>query len=65
MCSMLFRSGSNKGVMVPTVFADMNRDGTPDLLVLLFNGTFAVLDGTDLTLIWTTGDRFGEFETYS
>ncbi|XP_072036013.1 uncharacterized protein [Amphiura filiformis] len=61
----ILRCDSNKGIMVPTVLADMNQDGTMDLIVSVFNGTIAVLDGHDFSIMWTTEERYAEYETYS
>ncbi|XP_022092545.1 uncharacterized protein LOC110980291 [Acanthaster planci] len=61
----ILRSGSSKGVTVPTELVDMNNDGVDDLVVFMYNSTIAILDGVNLGVIWSTGKRFAEFETYS
>ncbi|XP_033630167.1 uncharacterized protein LOC117292278 [Asterias rubens] len=61
----VLRSGSSKGVSVPTEVVDINNDGTDDLIVFMYNSTIVALDGTNLAIIWSTGQRFEDFETYS
>ena len=62
--SFFCRSGSSKGVTVPTELVDMNNDDVDDLIVFMYNSTIVVLDGVNLGVIWSTGDRFAQFETY-
>ncbi|XP_077980247.1 uncharacterized protein LOC144435530 [Glandiceps talaboti] len=61
----LVRSEAEVGVMVPVVLGDLNNDTIDDIVVSVFNGTIAVLDGDTLELIWTTGDRFDGYQFYS
>ncbi|XP_038048308.1 uncharacterized protein LOC119722328 isoform X2 [Patiria miniata] len=61
----IIRSDSSKGVTVPTELVDMNNDGIDDLVVFMYNSTITVLNGLNLEVIWSTGSRFVEFETYS
>ncbi|XP_033117726.1 protein FAM234B-like isoform X2 [Anneissia japonica] len=58
----ILRSDGERGIMVPTILADMNNDGINDLIVSLFNGSFAVLNGDNLTVIWSTG--FHGYQSY-
>ena len=62
--SLFLRSASRKGVTVPTELVDMNNDGVDDLIVFMYNGTITVLNGVNLEVMWSTGSRFSQFETY-
>jgi hypothetical protein len=41
-----------KGVMVPPVLADVNQDGTRDILLMSFAGYVAMLDGENFEILW-------------
>jgi outer membrane protein assembly factor BamB len=58
----IFR-GKKKGVMVPPVIVDVNNDGTDDILVSSYDGHLILLNGEDLTTIWTA--QFPDMESYS
>jgi hypothetical protein len=47
----LFKSTS-KGVMVPPVLADVNNDGTSDILVMAFDGSLVLYDGETFDVMW-------------
>ncbi|XP_033752716.1 uncharacterized protein LOC117336335 isoform X1 [Pecten maximus] len=58
----LFRS-DEKGVMVPPVLVDVNKDGVNDILMTGFDGTMALYNGEDLQVMWKI--KFEERESYS
>ena len=53
-----------KGVMVPPVLYDWDKDGTDDILMSAFDGTYALYNGETLEEIWSTGSEFSEYESY-
>lgn len=38
--------------MSPPVIVDINRDGTEDIVVSLFNSTVVAIDGKGFTILW-------------
>ncbi|KAK3607560.1 hypothetical protein CHS0354_011095 [Potamilus streckersoni] len=56
-------SDPRKGVMVPPVIVDVNRDGIDDIVVSSYGGFVMLLDGVNLTTMWTT--EFNDMESYS
>ncbi|KAK3612229.1 hypothetical protein CHS0354_039511 [Potamilus streckersoni] len=58
----LFRD-LKKGVMVPPLIVDVNRDGVNDLVVNSYSGSVMLLDGNNLRQVWTTD--FNDMESYS
>ncbi|KAK3087336.1 hypothetical protein FSP39_004814, partial [Pinctada imbricata] len=58
----LYRS-EIKGVMVPPVLADVNKDGVRDILMSCFDGTMILFDGETLNILWKV--EFGVMESYS
>ena len=57
-CSMCFIPG----VMVPPVLADINKDGTVDIIMAMFNATVVAFDGETFRIIWQ--HAFPGSETY-
>ncbi|KAL3876012.1 hypothetical protein ACJMK2_033901 [Sinanodonta woodiana] len=58
----LFRD-LKKGVMVPPLIVDVNRDGVDDLVVNSYGGSVMLLDGNNLRQVWST--EFDGMESYS
>ncbi|OWF47957.1 protein FAM234B-like [Mizuhopecten yessoensis] len=58
----LFRS-DQKGVMVPPVLVDVNKDGVNDILMTGFDGTMVLYDGENLEVMWKI--KFEDRESYS
>ena len=54
--------GDGKGVMVPPLLIDMNGDGTRDILMTAYDGTFTMYNGETLSQLWTV--QFPHYETY-
>ena len=54
--------GSEKGVMIAPVLADLTNDGTPDILMSAFEGVIALYDGETLQQLWTK--EFPGMESY-
>jgi outer membrane protein assembly factor BamB len=52
-----------KGVMVPPVLVDINKDGNKDILVSSFDGKLALYNGWTFELMWER--NFDCFETYT
>ena len=50
------------GVMVPPVLADINKDGTVDIIMAMFNATVVAFDGETFKIIWQY--TFPHSETY-
>lgn len=50
-CLLVFRS-QGKGVMVPPVLIDVNKDGVMDILMNSFNGVMVLYDGETLAPMW-------------
>ena len=50
------------GVMVPPVLADINKDGTVDIIMAMFNATVVAFDGETFKIIWQY--TFPTSETY-
>ena len=62
---MLFRHhyrSEGKGVMVPPVLIDVNKDGVKDILMSAFNGHMVLYDGETLAPIWHV--TFEDRESY-
>ena len=51
-----------KGVMVPPVLIDMNKDGVKDILMSSFNGYMILYDGETLEVMWKI--KLEERESY-
>ena len=49
--------------MVPPVLVDVNKDGTVDIVMSMFNTTFIAFDGESYKQIWH--HNFPNSETYS
>ncbi|MCS6905624.1 MAG: hypothetical protein RML72_01915 [Bacteroidia bacterium] len=45
-------SNRKKGIMVPPVLADVNRDKVLDIIVANFEGKIQVVNGTNFSLLW-------------
>ena len=58
----ILRRSERKGVMVPPVLIDMNKDGVKDILVNSFNGIMILYDGETLATIWKI--QFEDRESY-
>ena len=58
----LFKS-EKKGVMVPPVIVDVDKNGIDDILVSCFDGTLQLIDGRTLFPLWTR--QFDGFEFYT
>jgi len=56
-------TSTSKGVMVPPVLADVNNDGTKDILMSAFDGTLILYDGETFEKIWTK--EYACHETYT
>lgn len=41
------------GVMVPPVLADINKDGTVDIIMAMFNTSVIAFDGETYERMWT------------
>ncbi len=41
------------GVMNPPVLTDLNKDGTVDIVIAMFNSTIAAIDGESFQFIWS------------
>ncbi|XP_005105920.2 protein FAM234A [Aplysia californica] len=52
-----------KGVMVPPVLVDMNKDGVKDVLMTAFTGAMVLYDGETMEVIWKI--KLEERESYS
>ena len=50
------------GVMVPPVLADINKDGTVDIIMAMFNATVVAFNGETFRIIWQYS--FPSSETY-
>ncbi|KAL3856650.1 hypothetical protein ACJMK2_011378 [Sinanodonta woodiana] len=59
----IFSIDTMKGVMVPPVIVDVNRDGIDDIVVNSFGGWVLLLDGVNLRPIWTAD--FNGMESFS
>lgn len=53
----------DSGVMNPPVLADLNKDGTVDIVMAMYNTTIAAFDGETHKRLWDF--VFPESETYS
>lgn len=68
---LIIYKGSRKGVMVPPVIADVNNDGTLDILMTTFEGKNILYNGENLSALWTaelavvTPGNVTSMETYS
>lgn len=51
------------GVMNPPILVDLNKDGTVDIVMAMFNTTVAAFDGETYQRLWDF--FFPESETYS
>lgn len=49
--------------MVPPVLVDINKDGTVDIIIAMFNATVFAFDGETFKIIWQYS--FTGSETYS
>ncbi|XP_062612020.1 protein FAM234B-like [Saccostrea cucullata] len=58
----LFRSDT-KGVMVPPVLTDVNKDGVKDIVMSAFDGTMILYCGETLAIKWKV--KFEDRESYS
>ncbi|KAH9514343.1 hypothetical protein Btru_028810, partial [Bulinus truncatus] len=56
-------SGNSKGVMVPPILVDVQKDGIVDILVITVEGSVALLNGDTFTCTWTK--TFTNVETNS
>ncbi|XP_060600384.1 protein FAM234A-like [Ruditapes philippinarum] len=61
--SIMLLKSERKGVMVPPVLIDMNKDGVNDILVNSFNGIMILYDGETLAPMWKI--QFEDRESYS
>ena len=53
VCVYKLMNSTTKGIMLPPVIVDLNKDGVKDLVVSTFDGRTIALDGTDLvTQLW-------------
>ncbi|XP_064624748.1 uncharacterized protein LOC135486131 isoform X2 [Lineus longissimus] len=52
-----------KGVMVPPLLVDMNKDGILDILMVTFDGTYILYNGKNLEIMWQR--EIKDTETYS
>ena len=63
VCLYKLMNSTTKGIMLPPVIVDLNKDGVKDLVVSTFDGRTIALDGTDLvTQLW--GVYYPKTETY-
>ncbi|KAL4241001.1 hypothetical protein ACF0H5_001780 [Mactra antiquata] len=58
----VLHKGEKKGVMVPPIVADVDGDGTMDILMTSFEGSMKLFNGQGLTEVWTA--TFPGCETY-
>ena len=49
--------------MLPPILVDLNKDGTVDIAMAMFNTTFAAFDGETFKRLWTV--TFPDSESYS
>ena len=63
ICLVLNGLQCSIGVMVPPVLADLNKDGTVDIIMAMFNTTVVAFDGETYDQIWKYQSHDGE--TYS
>ena len=49
--------------MLPPILTDLNKDGTVDIAIAMFNTTFVAFDGESFDRLWEV--IFPESESYS
>lgn len=62
LCVYQILASKHKGIMLPVLLVDMNEDSQLDLVISIFGGHTAVLDGMSLAVIWDK--HFPESESY-
>jgi hypothetical protein len=61
--SLSLLTGTAKGAIAPPAFADLNEDGTLDILAVNFEGRLAAIDGAKNEILWE--HSFEGAESYS
>lgn len=61
--SVQLLSGGGKGFIAPPLLADVNQDGTQDIVVASAAGSLVAIDGKTDAELWRTGPE-GDFDTY-
>ena len=52
----------SRGIMVPPVCVDVNKDGVKDILLSAYDGNITLYNGENLTVLWRA--KFPGFESY-